>query len=155
MRESLRDHEGQFIERPMAKIEDDGEDSFFETVSVQGMSPYSKIPGKYAYFRLRLNQTMTWFVGYSPTRLCKWRRNLQSWKFFKINFRNCLITRPFLLTLLTFWIKCRFSRIHRMAKKSKAKKSGGKSKKPKEKVNPREAFIEARLGNHTKLFNLL
>ena len=37
MRESLRDHEGQFIERPMAKIEDDGEDSFFETVSVQGM----------------------------------------------------------------------------------------------------------------------
>ena len=34
-----------------------------------------------------------------------------------------------------------------MAKKGKGKKSGGKSKKTKEKINPREAFIEARLGN--------
>ena len=41
-----------------------------------------------------------------------------------------------------------------MAKKGVKKKSGGKAKKTKEKVNPREAFMEARLGKFYLLINL-
>ena len=40
-----------------------------------------------------------------------------------------------------------------MAKKGAKKKGGGKAKKTKEKVNPREAFMEARLGRFKNSFS--